>query len=315
MSRPRRMQRPNWLYRPHGKRSWRQERQLAHLRKSTAWEVRLALVRAMPPEGLLELAMEASSDSELGRLPGLQQELLPALVNEPYEPLMELLTCFDSWRSWVREVEAIGGLMSDEAVDSEQQDLQCIQWQQEQQQVLDQARPALGRALATVNVITKADLTELKTLGKPPFAVEKTCQAVAIRFGMPAVWETIKSSLLGDPNLMARLVQFEWGNISDETVGRLQPILADQDLTPERLAQASRASVGLMAWVRGVVECSRVASAMSPIIKALDVSHVQLSEMRAFNDSRQLQLTTAHEFEVVLKGRLEVQISYQMSVV
>lgn len=96
--------------------------------------------------------------------------------------------------------------MSDYAMDFAQQELQCsIHLLQEDQQDLDQAAPALDHALAAVNVISKVDIAELKTLRKLPLAVEKTLQAVVILFGMPTVWETIKSSLLGDPYFISSL--------------------------------------------------------------------------------------------------------------
>jgi len=118
------------------------------------------------------------------------------------------------------------------------------------QEVLDQQLPVLVDA--NPRHVTKADITELKALGKPPANVKAVMEVICILLQAPVqkkdYWGAGQSLMSNPAAFMERILTY--GNhIPAPVMARLAPYMSREDFTPDRLRRCSAASAGLCKWV------------------------------------------------------------------
>lgn len=115
--------------------------------------------------------------------------------------------------------------------------------------------------------LTKAHITELKSLVKPPEMVMYTMESLLILWGREPSWIEAKA-LLCDAQLFSKCVSFDEACVDPAMVEKLEPYVNNPNFTPERVGNVSRAAAGVCEWVRDTYERARAnmddASTVSP---------------------------------------------------
>merc|ERR1712185_801032 len=87
---------------------------------------------------------------------------------------------------------------------------------------------------AGLNGLKKGDITEIKSLSKPPSTVKLVMEAVCVALGEEPDWASAKR-VLGDPNLLRRLRAFDKDRAPAAVVAKLAEYTARPDFAPERV--------------------------------------------------------------------------------
>jgi len=101
--------------------------------------------------------------------------------------------------------------------------------------------------------VCKADITELKSLAKPPAAVHLLMGCVQVLLGNEEdSGSTIK--VLKDPKLLSKLMEYRKEDTTPEQLQKAQFILDSNDVfCDDKLKEVSKAAYGLLGWVRAVL--------------------------------------------------------------
>jgi hypothetical protein len=108
--------------------------------------------------------------------------------------------------------------------------------------------------------IDKADIQELKSFGRPPREVMVVCVCVCLLRPMgkevgDAGWAGAKA-MLSDASLLKALQDFKVANVQEEQMTRVRELMSQekQIFDGDSVKEVSRAALGLVRWVRAVIE-------------------------------------------------------------
>jgi hypothetical protein len=183
------------------------------------------------------------------------------------------------------------------------------------------AMPAMNAALAAVDGLRKQDIVEVKSMGSPPAGVRLVMQAVCILFNLKPrkggadaskaadskgdYWPVAKTSLLGDPRFLQRLVEFDRDNIDDKVIRAVMPVVADPMFDPTNMKQASTAAYGLSLWVRAIVSYHEALKVVLPKRERAKAQEEELSALTRSLEAKQAELERVEERLQELSDRLE----------
>ena len=115
---------------------------------------------------------------------------------------------------------------------------------------LAKAEPALKAAEEALNTLNKANLTELKSFGKPPPAVVNVTAAVMV-LKAPAnnipkdrSWNAAKLMMGKVDQFLESLISFDKENIQDANLKAITPYLEDKQFDPDLVRTKSFAAAG-----------------------------------------------------------------------
>ncbi|CAM9512785.1 unnamed protein product, partial [Scytosiphon promiscuus] len=117
---------------------------------------------------------------------------------------------------------------------------------------LAQAEPAMLAAAEAVNCLSKAMLTELKSLPKPPAGVDKVTKAVLILVEKEYknhAWDRAKKMMNNVDQFKNSLVAFRGEDITEDEIKKLEPIVGDEGFTVDNMKSKSAAAANLCSWV------------------------------------------------------------------
>ncbi|XP_042285828.1 dynein axonemal heavy chain 11 isoform X2 [Thunnus maccoyii] len=149
--------------------------------------------------------------------------------------------------------------------DAEEQRVAAIQakvtkQQQETEEDLAKAEPALQAANAALNTLNRLNLTELRTFPNPPAIVTNVSAAVLVllapqgRIPKDRSWKASKMVMSKVDDFLQALVNFDKEHIPEATVRCVRDeYLSDPEFNPEFVRQKSSAAAGLCAWVINIV--------------------------------------------------------------
>uniref|UniRef100_A0A3B4DVC9 Dynein, axonemal, heavy polypeptide 9 like n=1 Tax=Pygocentrus nattereri TaxID=42514 RepID=A0A3B4DVC9_PYGNA len=154
--------------------------------------------------------------------------------------------------------------------DEEEQRVAAIQaevtkQQQENEDDLAKAEPALQAANTALNTLNRLNLTELRTFPNPPVIVSNVLAAVLVlmapngRIPKDRSWKATKVMMSKVDDFLQALVNFDKEHIPDATVRVLkEEYLSDPDFNPEFVRLKSSAAAGLCAWVINIIRFHEV---------------------------------------------------------
>eukprot|EP00919_Chromeraceae_sp_WS-2016_P072391 GHVR01171232.1.p1 GENE.GHVR01171232.1~~GHVR01171232.1.p1 ORF type:complete len:2780 (-),score=639.98 GHVR01171232.1:32-7840(-) len=176
----------------------------------------------------------------------------------------------------------------------------------EADKALEAALPALERAAAALENLNKSDITEIKSMAKPPVAVAQVMQCVVIlkptgREKEDEGWSGAKV-MLSDANFMKYLIDYRKDDITDRQVRKIQ-LLMDKDKETfanngEGMKSVSKAGYGLLQWVNAMIKYHDVSKGVEPKKKL--VKDLMIKKETA---ERQLKQITTEL--IALTGQLE----------
>lgn len=184
---------------------------------------------------------------------------------------------------------------------------------------LAKAEPALKAAAEALNTLNKANLTELKSFGKPPPAVVNVTAAVMVLLAPAAKipkdrsWNNAKVMMAKVDQFLDSLINFDKENIQDANLKAIDPYLSDKEFDPDFIRNKSLAAAGetlhtlsstcithalihtlwiemlclfshiqgLCSWAINIVRFYRVFCDVEPKRKALETANAELSAAQA----------------------------------
>lgn len=193
--------------------------------------------------------------------------------------------------------------------------------ERECQEQLAEAMPALLAAEEALKKLSKADITELKSMKAPPSGVVKVMEALSKLFGVQPVlaqgapgqprkadyWLTGKKHLLGNSRFLQRLLHFDRDAIAPNVMAAIAPYDEDADFDPEIINKASVAATSLCLWVKALISYDRAASAVRPRRAALQQAQCELNTAEALLRDKKQEL---HELETLIE---QLSAQYQQA--
>ncbi|XP_030637646.1 dynein heavy chain 11, axonemal [Chanos chanos] len=154
--------------------------------------------------------------------------------------------------------------------DAEEQRVAAIQaevtkQQQESEEDLAKAEPALQAANAALNTLNRLNLTELRTFPNPPAIVTNVSAAVLVllapngRIPKDRSWKAGKVVMSKVDDFLQALVNFDKEHIPEATVRVVkEEYLRDPEFNPDFVRLKSSAAAGLCAWVINIIRFHEV---------------------------------------------------------
>ena len=148
---------------------------------------------------------------------------------------------------------------------------------------LAKAEPALKAAGEALNTLNKANLTELKSFGKPPPIVVNVVAAVMVltspsnKISKDRSWNVGKNYMGKVDQFLESLITFDKENIHDANLKAIQPYLADKEFDPDFVRSKSAAAAGLCSWAINIVRFYEVFCDVEPKRKALAAANAELA--------------------------------------
>ncbi|CAI2354667.1 unnamed protein product [Caenorhabditis sp. 36 PRJEB53466] len=240
--------------------------------------MKLAIRRREEVKGTMtkyEKGMEKMKRAE-EQVAGMQAELLrlqPQLVRTSIETSM-LMSTIEKETIDVenaREVVAANENKANEAATK----AQALKAESEAE--LASAIPALESAVEALETMTQSDVSSLKTMRFPPYAVRLCMEAVCILLGVkPAkvineIGEVVSDywvsgqKLLSDIHFLAKIRGFARDTMSRKTMKLIRDkYLSKEEFDPENVKQCSLAAEGLCRWVLAIDMYNQISKIVEP---------------------------------------------------
>uniref|UniRef100_A0A665VXX9 Dynein axonemal heavy chain 11 n=1 Tax=Echeneis naucrates TaxID=173247 RepID=A0A665VXX9_ECHNA len=195
--------------------------------------------------------------------------------------------------------------------DGEEQRVAAIQakvtkQQQETEDDLAKAEPALQAANAALNTLNRLNLTELRTFPNPPAIVTNVSAAVLVllapqgRIPKDRSWKASKMVMSKVDDFLQTLVNFDKEHIHEATVRCVRDeYLSDPEFNPEFVRQKSSAAAGLCAWVINIIRFHEVLCEVEMKRMCLSQANADLAE-------------AAEKLEAIRKKLAELDSSLEM---
>lgn len=197
---------------------------------------------------------------------------------------------------------------------------------------LAKAKPALEKAEKALESIKPNDITQLKSLGKPPQLIKRIMDCVLILQIKPLLpvqpdvnqpqrtelyepsWKS-SVSMMSDLNFLKTLLEYPRDAITDEMCELLAPYFAPEDYNVDAAKKASGSLAGLCTWTQAMPQYHEVAKFVAPkqmrLMEAQEQLDKAMGELRAAEEElaekqRELDLMQANfDRAMAEKQRLE----------
>ncbi|KAL0050690.1 hypothetical protein WJX82_005287 [Trebouxia sp. C0006] len=181
------------------------------------------------------------------------------------------------------------------------------------------AMPLLERALQALNTLTKADITEVKSMKNPPSVVKLVMESVCHMLGVKPkkvqdptnpskkvddYWEG-SQKLLGESGFLQKLQTYDKDNIPPEVIVKIRPYMENPDFEPEVVKKASKAAYGLVSWVRAMEAYDRVAKVVAPKKEKLAAAEGEYSELMTGLNQKKAELAAVEANLAALNAKLK----------
>jgi len=175
---------------------------------------------------------------------------------------------------------------------------------------LGEAKPAMEAAAAAVDCLSKAMLSELKNLKKPPAGVDKVTNACLILIEKEynkkkQTWNRAKSMMSNVDAFKGKLSEFRGEDITDHEIELLKPYIEDTNFTPEKMASKSAAAANLCTWVVNIYNFNRIYVKVKPLMDSLTAARESKASAIASLEEAQRQVAEVQEQLKVLGEKFE----------
>merc|ERR1711957_735106 len=124
-----------------------------------------------------------------------------------------------------------------------------------------------GAPRRSSHVLSMRDLSEIKTLKKPPPPIRMLMEVCCLLFNIAPMkqademglkrcidyWEPARRYLLSDTFFLSKLRDFDVGQLPQSQRAKVMQYFRDPDFTAERVRNCSKAAYELYEWVRAIV--------------------------------------------------------------
>jgi len=180
------------------------------------------------------------------------------------------------------EADAVKERVEAEAQIVEKQAEETRAVQQDAQNDLDRALPALEAASNALKALNKSDITEVKSMAKPPAGVVMVLEAVMILLKEKTSWDNAKK-VMASVSFLSSLQEFDKDHIAQKTVEVLKKKYTSdvENFSVERMQKVSVAATALCKWVHAMVLYSEVSKTVEPKRQRLQQMNAELDKANA----------------------------------
>ena len=117
---------------------------------------------------------------------------------------------------------------------------------------------SLQNVLKLVEGLTKLDIAEIRTMTKPPAAVEIVLEAVMILLtGKVMGFQEVRKLMGSGESFLLMLREFRISDISDERMQMIEPYVDNPVFRPENVIAVSQCAAKFCGWVLGMTQAAR----------------------------------------------------------
>lgn len=246
-----------------------------------------------------------STEKAVNELQATLTEMEPQLVKTQAE-VEEMIVQITADKAQAAETKAI---VEVEEASASKKAAETKEIADDAQRDLDEALPALAAAVQCLKDLKKADIDEVKSLGRPPQNVIKTLTACCIMFDIKPdrvndpdnpgkkvndYFKPAQKHLLASANkLLEDMQNFDKDNIPPDIITKIEPFYNDPNFTPEVIEKASKACKAMCMWVRAMYKYHQVALMVEPKKKLLAEAQASLDETMKVLEKAQNTLAEA----------------------
>ncbi|KAF4323742.1 hypothetical protein BBO99_00000832 [Phytophthora kernoviae] len=176
------------------------------------------------------------------------------------------------------------------------------------QKDLDEALPALQRAMLEVENLDKKAIAEVKVYTQPPEAVSMVMCAVMILFGLPPTWASAKTKM-NDVSFLQQIKTFDKDSIRDKTVSALKKYTSKPTFNADIVRKVSSAAGALCSWVLAMECYSGVFRVVAPKKEVLRKSQQALAIKQKDLQVAKEKLQEVIEKVEALKNQYDTSVS------
>eukprot|EP01038_Epipyxis_sp_PR26KG_P011234 gene11234-15074_t len=141
----------------------------------------------------------------------------------------------------------------------------------------------LAIALNAIDGLTKMDVAEIRTMAKPPAAVEVVMEAVMILLtGKAMPFKEVSKLLLGGEAFLTMLREFDIKSVTEERLRLIEPYVDNPLFRPENVVSISYCASKFCAWVHGIVHAVRWDKGLNH--KRIDIIRPNKNKLNNLND-------------------------------
>lgn len=165
------------------------------------------------------------------------------------------------------------------------------------------AMPVLEKAKAALNKITPGDITNLKAMKSPPIAIRVVMQGVCVllqvkpnRVRNPESQKMEEDfwgpslKLVSQAGFRDSLLNYPKEDITEKMIKDLQPILSNENMLPEKLANVSPVALAVGEWVRAMDKFYEVNLIVKPKLAAREIADAAYQKVSAALKIKQAEL-------------------------
>ena len=135
---------------------------------------------------------------------------------------------------------------------------------QEAELALNLALPALEEAKKALASLSSAEITEIRSFAKPPKDVQRVCECICWLKGLKDTsWKSAKG-MMSASDFKNSLMTLDVDGIKDSQMKSIKAIVAEDNMTIERMKEISTAGAGLLKFVLAVMGYCDVAREIQP---------------------------------------------------
>lgn len=148
---------------------------------------------------------------------------------------------------------------------------------------LEEAIPAMKKAEAAVQCLTKQSIQELKSLPKPPAeCVEVTTTVLMLRGETKNYsWQAATKMMNNPVKFIAEISEYDGRDIADSILSKIAPILAKPFFNVDVMKGKSQAAAYLCEYVINIVEFNRIYKNVKPLMDGAEAAEKSKKEAEA----------------------------------
>ncbi|KAL7443397.1 hypothetical protein ACHAXH_005661 [Discostella pseudostelligera] len=206
-----------------------------------------------------------------------------------------------------------------EAKKAKEESETAMRIENEAEQELSEAKPAMEAAAAAVDCLSKAMLSELKNLGKPPSGVDKVTNACLILIekeysAKNFTWNRAKVMMQNVDSFKAKLSEFRGEDISEYEISLLKPYVEDANFTPEKMSSKSAAAANLCTWVVNIYSFNRIYVKVKPLMDSLQAARERKAAAIASSEDAQRKVAEVQHQLAVLNEKYKEAVQEKKDV-
>jgi dynein heavy chain len=170
------------------------------------------------------------------------------------------------------------------------------QIQNEAEQDLSRAKPAMDAAKEAVNGLSKSSLSELKNFPTPPSGVDVCTKGVLMMIAGEMKnhsWERAKKMMANISQFMALLESYDAENIPEALIEKLTPVVEDPVMDFDVMVKKSQAAANLASWVVNIYRYNRIYVKVKPLMEKLADAKIKKASAEAALAEAQMSVATA----------------------